>query len=141
MFHYQDEWSEGAVRRFISRVGVEHIEDLFDLRRGDQYGMQGKEVNRDSLAMLRTRIDQVLRDQDATSIKDLAVNGNILCTEGNIPKGPDMGTVLDYLLEAVMDDPSLNTEEKLLELAQNFYRNYIVRRPNDQTDEIVPKGN
>jgi hypothetical protein len=33
-----------------------------------------------------------------------------------------MGTVLEFLLETVLDDPSMNEREKLLTLAKNFYQ-------------------
>lgn len=130
MFHYQDEWSDGAVRRFISRVGMENMDELFDLRLADQYGMKGLAVQRDSLAPLRKRIDAILSHRDALSIRDLAVNGNILHDEAGIPKGPDMGTVLEHLLETVLDDPELNEKEKLLPIAEKFYGEYLSGESN-----------
>ena len=39
MFNYTDEWTDAAVRRFISRVGINNIDDLFILRTADQFGM------------------------------------------------------------------------------------------------------
>jgi hypothetical protein len=36
-----------------------------------------------------------------------------------------MGVILEFLLEAVLDDPSLNDSEKLLNLAVNFYENRL----------------
>lgn len=130
MFHYQDEWTDGAVRRFISRVGMENMDELFDLRLADQYGMKGQPVQRDSLAPLRKRIDDILERRDALGIRDLAVNGNILHDEAGIPKGPDMGTVLEHLLETVLDDPGLNEKEKLIPIAGKFYREYLAREPD-----------
>src|SRR6056297_3992939 len=125
MFNYQPEWSDGAVRRFISRVGQQYIPNLFDLRIADQYGMHGIYPRCDSLTPLRDRIDEVLSQKDALSIKDLAVDGNLLAQEAGIPKGPDMGVVLEHLLETVMDDPSQNTKENLLALARRFYATYM----------------
>ncbi|MDZ7793453.1 MAG: hypothetical protein U5P10_07080 [Spirochaetia bacterium] len=125
MFNYQPEWSDGAVRRFISRVGQKYLPHLFDLRIADQYGMHGIYPRRDTLTPLRDRIQAVLSQKDALSIKDLAVDGNILAQEAGIPKGPDMGVVLEHLLETVMDDPSLNTKKNLLALARRFYETYM----------------
>jgi len=125
MFNYQPEWSDGAVRRFISRVGEKYLPHLFDLRIADQYGMHGIYPRRDTLIPLRDRIKTVLSQKDALSIKDLAVDGNMLAQEAGIPKGPDMGVVLEHLLETVMDDPSLNTKKNLLALARRFYETYM----------------
>jgi hypothetical protein len=63
----------------------------------------------------------VLSQDAPLSLKDLAVNGNDL-SEAGIPKGPVMGTVLEFLLETVLEDPSMNEREKLLTLAKNFYQ-------------------
>ncbi len=38
MFHYTDEWTDGAVRRFMRKVGMENLEELFLLRRADREG-------------------------------------------------------------------------------------------------------
>ena len=49
------------------------------------------------------------------TIKELAVNGDDLARAG-IPPGKVMGDTLEYLLDAVMHDPGLNTKEKLYAL-------------------------
>ena len=128
MFYYTEEWSDGAVRRFIAKAGIQNLEDLFDLRMADQYGLQAVKPIHDTLSPLRERIRRVLDQQDALSIKDLKVNGHMLHDDAGIPYGPEMGTVLDQLLETVMDDPSLNTKEKLLSIAGSFYSQYIQRQ-------------
>ena len=128
MFNYHERWSDGAVRRFIARVGLDNMEDLFDLRRADLFALQGRLPLKDGIEGLRDRIEQVVQQQDALSVKDLEINGHILQKKAGIPKGPDMGTVMDYLLESVMDDPQLNSEEKLLRIAKNFYEGYLPRR-------------
>lgn len=125
MFNYTPEWSDGAVRRFISRVGPQQLPDLFDLRIADQYGMHGTRPRHDSLTPLRDRVQSVLEQENALSIKDLAVDGHMLAQEAGIPRGPDMGVVLEHLLDTVMDDPSMNTKEKLLALARSFYATYL----------------
>ena len=125
MFHYTEDWSDGAVRRFLAKVGPEHMEDLFDLRTADQYGMQGIRPRFDTLGPLRGRISSILAADDALSLRDLAVNGHMLHDEADIPYGPDMGVVLEQLLETVIDDPGLNTKKKLLSIARNFYSRHI----------------
>jgi poly(A) polymerase/tRNA nucleotidyltransferase (CCA-adding enzyme) len=121
MFNYTASWSDAAVRRFIARVGIEAMDDLFLLRRADQYAMRGQALPSRNLDEFRRRIDAVLEAEEALTIRDLAVNGHDLASAAGVPKGPAMGTVLAFLLDAVLDDPALNTREKLLELARNFY--------------------
>ncbi|HUX13416.1 MAG TPA: CCA tRNA nucleotidyltransferase [Spirochaetia bacterium] len=120
MFHYEPEWSDAAVRRFIARSGADLLPYLYLLRRADTFGKTGRATPDSRLDELERRVNTVAEADDALSIADLAVNGNDLAGVG-IPKGPMMGVVLSFLLETVLDDPTENTREKLLNLARAFY--------------------
>jgi len=124
MFHYTDEWTDSAVRRFIARVGEEHLEDLYCLRYADTFAFAGKEKDNSSLLLLANRVEKALAESRALSVKDLAVSGNDLIAAG-IPSGVTMGIILNELLETVLDDPTQNTREKLLEIAGKIYRERI----------------
>ena len=54
--------------------------------------------------------------RDPVELGDLAVDGDDLRAAG-IPAGPLLGKILHALLERVVEDPSLNTRERLLALA------------------------
>jgi tRNA nucleotidyltransferase/poly(A) polymerase len=118
MFDYQSDWSDSAVRRFITRVGLEFIPQLFQLRIADQIAIHGK-ADTSLIDELGNRIDAIIEARDALSIKDLAVNGNDLMSLG-IPKGQRIGATLTYLLDTVLDDPGQNNREQLLDLAQKY---------------------
>lgn len=128
MFHYTPEWSDSAVRRFVARVGRDNLEDLFDLRQADRYGILGQHSLPEG--EFRERIKRVLEEDSALTVRDLAVDGNDLMREAGIPKGPELGRVLDHLLETVIDDPEQNSREQLLEIAASFYRRYIAQHEN-----------
>ena len=125
MFHYEPNWTVAAVRRFIIRAGQEHIEDLFDLRIADMYGMHNQKVEFrfsqavDLLIELKGRIEQELEKKTALSLKDLAVNGKDLIQAG-IPAGKKLGLILNHLLDCVIEDPEMNTREKLIEVATSI---------------------
>jgi putative nucleotidyltransferase with HDIG domain len=123
MFHYEANWTSGAVRRFIIRIGEENLSKLYQLRRADAYATTGKALPRDFLLSLITRVDEVLAESRALSLKDLPVSGKDLKAIG-IKPGPIMGILLSHLLEAVVEDPALNTKEKLLEIAGNLKQRY-----------------
>lgn len=120
MFHYTPDWSDAAVRRFVARVGLQHLDALFAVRAADSYAQQGLPSENHSLRQLRERITTVLSSEHALSRSDLAVNGSDLAAHG-IPRGPAMGVVIDHLLETVLDDPQQNTREQLLRIAREFY--------------------
>jgi poly(A) polymerase/tRNA nucleotidyltransferase (CCA-adding enzyme) len=125
MFLYEETWGDSAVRRFISRVGKDNITDLFTLRRADIFGTSTQLQNLPNLEAFKNHIEHVLCEDNALTIKDLAVDGNILHEKAGIPKNRHMGTVLNFLLESVLDDPLLNTEDTLITLAKNFYMRRI----------------
>jgi hypothetical protein len=124
MFHYEENWSDAAVRRFIIRAGEENLENLYRLRRADAYGTAGIEPAADFLLPLVTRVDAILAGGKAFSLKDLAVSGKDLLAIGVKP-GKNMGIILKELLETVVEDPNSNTKEKLLEIAGNLNRRYL----------------
>jgi len=124
MFHYEETWTDAAVRRFIVRVGEENLADLYTLRRGDAFGTQGIEPPADLNGPLASRVDRILVQQRTLSIKDLAINGEDLAALG-IPRGPIMGKILKELFETVLDDPALNTQEDLLKIAKNLNGRYF----------------
>jgi putative nucleotidyltransferase with HDIG domain len=117
MFNYTPSWNASAVRRFVRRVGEENLSDLFDLRRADSFGLCGTEPPLDLSLDFSDRIACVLEKSRALSLKDLAINGRDLIENG-VPSGERMGVILRQLLEAVLDDPEMNTREKLLEMAR-----------------------
>jgi tRNA nucleotidyltransferase/poly(A) polymerase len=116
MFHYTVEWSDAAVRRFIARAGESNLENLYRLRRADSYAAAAQECDNSPLLELVQRVEKVLAQSRALSLKDLAVTGKDLIRIGVAP-GKTMGIILNELLETVLDDPEENTQEKLLEIA------------------------
>jgi poly(A) polymerase/tRNA nucleotidyltransferase (CCA-adding enzyme) len=114
MFDYQLDWSDSAVRRFIKRVGKEWIDEVFELRKADAAGAGKPKTEKSVKAKdLKRRIQKEIENESATTIKELAVNGNDLKDAG-IEPGPEMGKLLKKMLNVVLDDPGMNTREKLL---------------------------
>ncbi len=124
MFFYEPHWTDAAVRRFLVRIKYseyEHVlEDLFDLRRGDLFGMNRITAPAEQLIAFQKRIEAVLEKDNALTLKNIAVNGKDLMAAG-IPAGKQLGIILNELFETVLDDPAMNTKEKLLIVAKNYY--------------------
>ena len=114
MFHYLPEWTDGAVRRLVRRVGRELLDDVYELRRADAWG-RGVGV-RDTLANLKSlkaRVAKVLAEDAALKVTDLAIGGEEVMETLGLRPGPRVGKILDALLELVLDDPSLNRVKTL----------------------------
>jgi tRNA nucleotidyltransferase (CCA-adding enzyme) len=114
MFFYSPEWSDGTVRRFVRRVGgTEALEALFALREGDIEGRGFDEDPEVELGELRRRIGVVAAADAALRVTDLAVDGKDVMRVLGVAPGPEVGAILEKLLERVLDDPSLNERERL----------------------------
>jgi putative nucleotidyltransferase with HDIG domain len=123
MFHYEETWTDAAVRRLIIRIGEENLQDIYALRCADAYATAGIEPAPGYLAPLVSRIDGILAQKKALSLKDLAISGMDLIAMGIAP-GKRIGIILGELLESALDDPELNTREKMLEIAGKLNRRY-----------------
>jgi poly(A) polymerase/tRNA nucleotidyltransferase (CCA-adding enzyme) len=119
MFNYLPEWKRATVRRFIRTIGEDRLEDLFLLREAD---CRSRDLTDEleKLAELRRRVQEELAGAHALHVRDLAIDGNDLQTRFGIPAGPEIGSILNDLLEAVLDSPELNTRERLIEMVERI---------------------
>ena len=121
MFYYTDEWTDGAVRRFIRNVGLENLTDLFNIRDADRIGNGTKQGIPKTFIDFKERINKILEIDSALKVTDLEIDGNILIKELNLKSGPLIGEILNYLLEIVLDNPELNKEDILIAKAKEYY--------------------
>jgi poly(A) polymerase/tRNA nucleotidyltransferase (CCA-adding enzyme) len=127
MFNYQEEWKDASVRRFVASVGKENLAELFALRRADQLS-RGKRAGRgEGLALFAERIERVAERDSVYGLKDLAISGDEIMDRLSLESGPQIGIILNFLLESVLEDPNLNNPETLLTIAENFYRERLDR--------------
>lgn len=113
-----NEFSNKGLKRLINRVGKDDIFKLLDLMRADIKCTNHSE-DVENINKLEKRIIHILNKKQPMSTKDLQINGYDLIDLG-IPKGPQIGKILNILLEYVLEDESLNTREKLLDIVENI---------------------
>lgn len=121
MYGYNSTWSDAAVRRFVSRVGADLLEDLVRLRAADKGSKRGRVLAGQEFA-LADRAARIAGEDAALGVRDLAIDGRDLQTELGMKPGRAIGQMLDLLLEAVLDDPEMNTRDALLRLGSGLYR-------------------
>ena len=124
MFAYSSEWTDAAVRRFVRRVGADLLDDLYALRRADNAASGVVEPASGGLDELRGRAGRAVA-ADPMSPGQLAVEGHDLARELGLRPGPWLGRALEALLEAVLDDPSLNQREALLARAREWSAEHL----------------
>lgn len=95
------------IRRFIKRIGKEKTDDYFNYRRASGF-------DRDEDLDFEENVKKELIGNPALEIKDLRINGSDL--KNIVTPGPEMGRMLSFLLDKVIENPSLNERDKLLAL-------------------------
>lgn len=111
--------TKGA-RKFLANTGP-HADDLLTLRQADMYGKGTDEYQNTKTPVdaMRQRLEEVRSAGQATDRSALAINGRDLIGLG-LPPGPQFTSILNALMEKVIEDPSLNERETLLTLAQGM---------------------
>ena len=105
-----------TVRRWLSRLGKESLEQVLTLQEADM-GSKGTK-NPEELAQfeqIRALIVQIEAENACLSIKDLAINGRDLMALGF--SGKQIGQTLQKLLDQVLDETLPNEKEPLLQAA------------------------
>lgn len=126
MFYYTSEWNDGAIRRFLKRFDgdIDFLNLLFQLREADRNGSGTKKSCPYILQEFRKRIDLILEQDAALKVSDLHINGTQLMNEFQLTPGPIIGQILNYLLELVLDDPSINSYDSLREKSNLFIQEH-----------------
>jgi len=119
MYDYDSAWTDAAVRRFVRRLDGVDRDLLFDLRRADNAASGVGQAGDANQAELEARIaEQVAAEPGLLVDRRLAIDGHDLQRELGMPPGPEIGAVLDRLTEVVLDDPTQNRRDILLDRAR-----------------------
>lgn len=112
MFYYNPgELTDSGVRRLLKRIGREHLDDLMAIRIGDRMGSGCQKEKPFKLVELERRIREVEKDpMDTTMLK---IDGNDIMELTGLKPGREVGVIMKALLDDVLEDPSLNTQEYL----------------------------
>ena len=92
------------IRRFLSRMSAYQFEGCLKLKALDG------DPNTEAIRSLWSEIEA---DGDCLSLKTLAVGGADLKAAG-IKQGKEFGEILAWMLDMVLEDPSLNENEILM---------------------------
>ncbi len=111
--------TENSVRRWLMRLGEENLRLLIKVKRADNLAQSPDWRGRqEELARTSEVLEQVLREKKAFSREQLQVKGTDMIALG--ADGPQIGRLLDVLLEEVMSGRVRNEKGPLLALAQRI---------------------
>lgn len=109
------------VRRYMSRLGVEGFLSYLAIRRADCMGQNLERSNREikKLDALTPLVENVISEKQCTKLSDLAINGRDIKNLGF--EGPQIGKILKFLLNLVIDHPEKNNPKDLLSLISSHF--------------------
>lgn len=110
-----DAVDELYARRFLREHGDKLAFDLVAHKEADLRGKQVSDEELAAAARLRTLLEQ--ERAQPHRLTDLAVDGSDLIELG-YEEGPALGRALESLLDAVVEEPALNTRDQLLDRAR-----------------------
>ncbi|WP_375773434.1 [cytidine(C)-cytidine(C)-adenosine (A)]-adding enzyme [Archangium gephyra] len=112
--------SDPALRRLLAKVGLANVEALTSVARAR---IQAREPSRlPELDALIGRLRALAASKPPLSGKDLALNGGAIMATLGVGPSPIVGEATRFLLEQVLDEPSLNEAEKLKDLLLTWQR-------------------
>ena len=104
------------VRRAMNKIGEDIFSYYMEVRRGDvlAQSMYQREEKIQNLDEIERLYQEIIEKGQCVSLKELSVTGRDLIEAGMAP-GKEIGVKLNELLLLVIEEPELNTKEKLLE--------------------------
>lgn len=119
---YRMEPTGANVRRAMHEIGVELFPYYLSVRLADtkaqsSYERRGKLEN---IIQIRELYRNALRNKECVTLKDLAVTGTDLINLGIAP-GKKLGTLLNELLDMVIEDPAWNQKGKLCDYVKERF--------------------
>ncbi len=125
--YYDSSWKDQAVRRFIKRVGERYLDLLEAIHAADS---AAKDPNHHSnqFQELFQRARGLLANpkNNPFHLKMLAITGGDLIQYFHLKPSPVIGKTLNIILEQVIDDPTLNKRETLIQLAEKILKDLEV---------------
>ena len=106
-----------SVRRAMNKVGTELFPQYLAVRKADTLAQSDymREEKLQNIEDVKRIYEEILRNRECVSLKELAVSGSDLIAAGMKP-GKAIGELLAYLLDHVLEYPEDNTKETLLQL-------------------------
>lgn len=128
-----DKITLSAVRRIVKNVGSENVWDLMKVRACDRIGMGRPKETPYRLRKYESMIEEAMRAP--VSVGMLKINGAKIMEITHETPGPKLGFILHALLEEVLDDPALNTEEFLVKRTLE-----LTKLPIDELKQLGEAG-
>ena len=109
-----------SVRRAVNRIGEDLFPLYLEVQKADMLAQSTycREEKSERICGVEACYQKIVEEKQCVSLKTLALTGRDLIQAGYKP-GPELGEILKKLLEHVLEEPSDNTKEKLMEIIKD----------------------
>ena len=109
-----------SVRRAVNRIGEDLFPLYLEVQKADMLAQSTycREEKSERIRGVEACYQKIVEEKQCVSLKTLALTGRDLIQAGYKP-GPGLGEILKKLLEHVLEEPSDNTKEKLMEIIKD----------------------
>ncbi len=110
-----------SVRKAVAKIGQDFFPAMFEINLADTLAQSDylRKEKLEKLDALKALYQEILRDKECLTLKDLAVNGQDLMAAGVQP-GKQIGQILNAMLLDVLEYPEHNDKEHLLQRVKEF---------------------
>lgn len=121
-FVYTEKEIKKCVKRWLNKIGEEQFRRLLNVRLADvlaqapEYALT--RIN--NIHKLLNALEEVLKEKDCFTLKELEINGNDLISIG-IKQGKEIGNILNTLLDKVINEELENKKEVLLQYVEKNF--------------------
>lgn len=111
-----------SIKKLLNKIGEENLKDLLKVKIADMKSQNPIyfEDRYNKILEIREKLKEVLESNQCFRLNELALNGRDIIELG-YGQGKEIGIILNKLLDKVIENPNINTREKLIELLENNY--------------------
>ena len=112
--------TKASCKRLLNKIGEQQYRRLLILRQADVDAQQNHMRSEKCAQIVRMMLylDEILKDNQALTTRDLKINGKDLMEMGMKP-GKDMGNLINEILTEVIEERLSNNREELIKYAQS----------------------
>lgn len=124
-----DKISKKTYKKYIAQLGIETVKELFSVRKAD-FSAQNPKFYDEELARNERGLEilkNIEESETCFTVKDLEIGGKDILSLG-IKSSPEIGRILDALLDEVMEETTENTHDALMTRAKQLIQ------PQERTD-------
>lgn len=118
--------NEITVRRFVSDLGSELFYSFLAIRKADMAGQSDYRLlqRKTDILFFEECFEMIMQKQDCLKLTDMKISGRDLIDMGLKP-GREIGEILKTLFDRVLEEPELNEEDTLKEMAKELLKTYL----------------